>query len=996
MISPEDWRQWSALLDEALELDNDARSAWLARLQREQPQAAAALTRLLGHHDAAPTPPMALLAAHGDTARAPRRHYEQLLQDVLDDDGPDSGGAQAGQTFGAWQLLRRLGSGGMGEVWLAQRADALYRGEAAIKLLATHGDARRLAARFARERQLLAQLHHPGIARLLDAGLASGQPYLVLEYVEGRLLLDHARAQLPLLAERLRLAVAIGRAVEYAHSRLIVHRDLKPSNLMVGASGDIKLLDFGIAALLEDDDDGAGLTRLYGQGLTLDYAAPEQISGASTGVGCDVYSLGVILFELIAGQRPLRGERPGRAALEHAVLHQDAPRLSRTLATALPDDAPAGARPQDAQRVNADLDAIVAKALRKEPAERYPTMSAFIGDLEHWLGHRPVSAGRDDSVYRARLWLRRNRTIAALATAALLSLTVGLSVSLLQLRRALAAEAEAASAAQEARRQAEYAELRREFAFGLLSAGDVAVAGPSADSELSLKMLDLAASRIDSSFANQPFLRAQMRSEIGSAYHNRGLFARAITLHREAIQLYESSAAPRGYLSRALGQLGDTLDLVGDQAGAEQSFRRAIAIGPTERADNPPDGPQGRDDPYANALMSLGFILREQAKYEEAIAVLERSVARYRQTVPDHEPHYLQAQGFLSQAYRSAERYEEALAVIREQRRSYQRAQDKPSNEFGLALVFEGRALLPLGRFAEAAQTFDQAYAVLSKTLGAGHSNSNYTLTFCGEVRMEDGRYLEAEALLRDSLRRRLAEPEGGQLTFNTRWRLALNAMYRGDFNEAERQARQHLAAVLQHESAQHPLAGHAREVLGAVLIARAHWDDAIAQLQQAVAVAQAHFPPPSLVVGRSQTLLATALSGRGRHDEALPMAASAGEQLRRKMGQTHYLSAAARLAEGRAQLHAGRAAVAVKTLQLAVDDSRASLRDGHPAIGEALLAQAQALQALGRTADAAPLLREAATIFSATPGLDPARLLAVQAAAGGRQTAQDESTEVD
>lgn len=182
---------------------------------------------------------------------------------------------------------------------------------------------------------------------------------------------------------------------------------------------------------------------------------------------------------------------------------------------------PAGARPQDAHRLRGDLETVIAKALRKAPEDRYPTMAAFIADLENWLEHRPVSAGPDDWRYRSRLWLRRNRNIALLSAAALILLGAGLTISLLQLRRALAAEARAGIAAAEARRSAEYAELRREFAFGLLEAGNVGATGASAATEISLQMLDLAAARIDKSFDGQPFLRAQMRGEIAALYGNR-------------------------------------------------------------------------------------------------------------------------------------------------------------------------------------------------------------------------------------------------------------------------------------------------------------------------------------------------------------------------------------------------------------------------------------------------------------------------------------------
>lgn len=503
-IAREDWLRWSALLDEALELGPEARADWLLRLQASEPEAAAAVARLLDH-ETGPLPAGATLWVSAGQ-RTALGDFEQALHALLTADEAVAA-AVPGQSFGPWQVSERLGIGGMGEVWLATRADRLYQGQAAIKLLRTGGDMRRLAGRFARERQALARLTHPGIARLLDAGLAGDQPYLVLEHIEGQPLPDHVREQASTVTERVRLVLAIAQAVSYAHGRLIVHRDLKPSNVMVTGAGEVKLLDFGIAGLLDEAAaESTALTRLYGRGLTLDYAAPEQIAGEPTGVGCDVFSLGVMLFELLAGQRPFQAARAGRAALEHAVLHQDAPRLTQALRG---PTAVAGSRPLDAGRIGKDLEAVVSKALQKSPEDRYPTMAAFIDDLERWLEHRPVQALQQDWRRRSRLWLRRNRLAAALSGAVIASLALGLGLALWQSQQAQAQ-------ARRAELQAARATAVSRFMVDLFRAADPEKTKGAALT--ALDVLDAGAQKLLSVAGEDAEFRAEIGAALGDTY----------------------------------------------------------------------------------------------------------------------------------------------------------------------------------------------------------------------------------------------------------------------------------------------------------------------------------------------------------------------------------------------------------------------------------------------------------------------------------------------
>lgn len=464
------WQRLSAWLDEALDLSAAERGAWLAALRAREPALAPRLERMLlaalasqgGQADDDATNPAAHAAGEGigaatagAAASGPREaaapaaigagFAQQLAQALKSQPRAELLPPQPGQRLGAWRLLHLLGEGGMGEVWLAERADGLFEARAAIKLLRHDLTGPGLAARFARERAVLARLTHPGIARLLDAGeeapAQGGRAYLVIEHIEGSDLATHVRSRALPVAARVRLLLAVCRAVEHAHAQLIVHRDLKPGNVMVTPAGEPKLLDFGIAALLGDDGSMADtqLTRQAGRRLTPAYAAPEQILGAPIGVAADVYSLGVMLYELLAGVLPF-GVPAGasRMALEHAVLHTEARRLTRTTVDpAEPGAAPRGpGRPPDFERARGDLEAIAAKALRKRPAERYGSVTALAEDLDRWLTHRPVSVRREDRWHRARLWLRRNAALSAATAAVTLSLAAGMAAALSQRERA--------------------------------------------------------------------------------------------------------------------------------------------------------------------------------------------------------------------------------------------------------------------------------------------------------------------------------------------------------------------------------------------------------------------------------------------------------------------------------------------------------------------------------------------------------------------------------
>ncbi|MGE3616144.1 MAG: serine/threonine-protein kinase, partial [Gemmatimonadales bacterium] len=399
-IGPDLWRRARPLLDRALELPEAERTAFVAETTRSDPELGEALTRLL--------------AAAADEAP----FLESLDAGTLGLLGADPAGA-VGRRLGPYELIRLLGAGGMGAVYLARRADGEFEQRVAVKVIRSGPLDASAVARFRRERQILAWLDHPHIARLLDGGVDEAGPYLVMEYVEGEPIDQYCDRHGLGVPDRIRVFLAVCDAVEYAHRNLIVHRDLKPGNILVTESGQVKLLDFGIARLLDDEPADGAVTETGTQLLTRDYASPEQIRGGPITTASDGYALGVVLYQLLTGRLPhdTRGMSP--AALEHEVTEVAPPR-------------PSSLR----RELSGDLDTILLQALRPDPARRYGTAAALADDLRRHLERRPVSARPDTLGYRLSRFVRRNALAVGAATVLLVSIVGGALATMYQGARA--------------------------------------------------------------------------------------------------------------------------------------------------------------------------------------------------------------------------------------------------------------------------------------------------------------------------------------------------------------------------------------------------------------------------------------------------------------------------------------------------------------------------------------------------------------------------------
>ncbi len=526
-MDPERWQRLSPLLDALFELEEGERERHLAELRESDPALAAELEELIA-------------LEHGS---------ESFLSEPVVSLAPS---ARSGAMVGPYRLDLLLGEGGMGQVWSAARADGLYQRRVALKLLRPGLADPNLRLRFTRERQILARLEHPHIARLLDAGISNdNQPYLALEYVEGEPITDYCRNRSVPLETRLALFHQICEAVSHAHANLIVHRDLKPSNIMVTPGGEVRLLDFGIAKLLDTENKTLDRTRTGVRAFTLHYAAPEQVRGEPVTTMTDVYSLGVVLYELLADTKPYRLKRQTDAEWEEAILAHDPQRPSQALLRATSEAATqhdaAGLR-RRARALIGDLDNITLKALAKRPEQRYASVEALSLDLQRHQAGRPVQARAQSLGYRIRKYVHRHRWALATGTLVATVLVGALGIVAWQAR--------------EAAREAARAQAMQDFVIGLFESAGIAADGKPLSVEDLLKAGEEGGRGLSS---RQPGARAEILGVIARIHISRGNYRAALdVLGQQAAMIAAMSDPPSSLRLQAATQTGRAQRLLGE------------------------------------------------------------------------------------------------------------------------------------------------------------------------------------------------------------------------------------------------------------------------------------------------------------------------------------------------------------------------------------------------------------------------------------------------
>jgi tetratricopeptide (TPR) repeat protein/tRNA A-37 threonylcarbamoyl transferase component Bud32 len=855
------------------------------------------------------------------------------LAEVAYQTGPDL----AGRRIGAWRIVREIGRGGMARVFLADRADGHFVQQVAIKLLRPGLDSEFDLDRFRAERQILASLNHPNIARLLDGGVTEQElPYLVLEYVDGQPIDRYCNQRDLSTEERVRLFLTVAEATQFAHRNLVVHRDLKPSNILVAADGTVKLLDFGLAKLLEP---AAALpspptTHPGHRWMTPQYAAPEQVRGEPVTTLTDVYQLGAVLYELLTGALPF-GTAATMHELEHAVVHDDPP-------------APSSLSPE----LHGDLDAIVLKALQKEPDQRYPSARELAEDLGNYLSGHPVRARRWTARYRAVRFARRHRGGVAFGALAVTLLAGGLVRE-----AALRARAEAS---------ARKAEAVERYLVGVFDVADPYAPPDGRTGELTVRaMLDRGADRLDS-LASQPEVEAEVRTVLGRVYTNLGAYDRAVPALRRALEQRRALHGPsHPDVAEAMDQLGVVL-LKQDHLGeAEPLLREALAqrrrlLGERDSATT------ASMDHVAQLLENRNAFAEAEPLFREALAtrrLMHGDSALSVATSENNLARFLHTRGSDSNA---VVLFGRALAI---RRRTL--GVDHPltaETVHDLATAEEG-----LGHYADAERHYREALGIQRRRLGSAHRSVTMGLNDLGQMLFKLSRLEEADSLLREALalnRQIFGENhEGVSANLSN---LALIVRERGDFERAERLLRNALAIDRHLYGAEHVNVGFDLNELGVVLRLKGQPDSAVSVLREALAMSRHLAGDDQRSTLAVMISLARALRETGRFAEAESLFRGALGKLDPSNAEESSLVIPGQIGLGRTLTATGRAATAVPLLDSAVTLARGKLGPDHWRTAEAELALGEAFLRLRQRSRAEPLLRQAGAVLRARRRAQP------------------------
>ena len=804
----------SPYLDEALALTHASRADWLAAISARDAALGTELEGLLAEHESMQDSGF----LEDEISVFPRGATTPSME---------------GQIIGAYRLLSLIGQGGMGSVWLAERCDGRFEGRAAVKLLNLALGRRGVEERFRREGNVLAKLTHAHIARLVDAGVSdAGQPYLVLEHVDGRPIDRYCDEHHLGIEARINLFLDVLAAVAHAHGNLIVHRDIKPANVLVRVDGEVKLLDFGIAKLLDPDDawgnSGVGevsaLTQEAGSPLTLQFAAPEQVDQGEITIATDVYALGVLLYLLLTGEHPVGAAARSPATLMKAIVEVEPQRMS----DAVMGEAKTADKRKLHRMLRGDLDTIVAKAIKKNASERYVSVSALADDLRRYLRREPISARADTTWYRAAKFVRRHARGVAAAVVVVLMLA---AMTMFYTIR-LAAERD------RAQREATKAARVSEALSGLLNGADPIANPATADGFTVAGLLDAATDRVQKELADQPDAQAEIFTTIGRMYRRVGMYDKAQNLLERALVSGRAAfGAEHATVAQTLTDLGGLAAEKGDYKTAAASLESALSM--RRRIYGP------EHTSVADTLAELGRIYQDQGLNARAEPLHREALAIRRTVLGDERGETAVSLSDLASVLRLNGDLDGAEALLRQSLAVHRKTRGDAhamtaTTMHDLALVVAAK-----GDGTSAESLFRSAMDIHRKALGENHPLVAVTLNSLSHVLRDQKRNAAAVTALEEALR--IARPALGndhQLIAIYTLNLASVHLAMGEAEAAEPLAREGLRIRLLSPqmvpnrrrivSDDDWSIGAAKSLLGATLIARARYSEAEAVLLDA------------------------------------------------------------------------------------------------------------------------------------------------------------------
>ncbi|NBC64355.1 MAG: tetratricopeptide repeat protein [Bacteroidetes bacterium] len=821
-MKPERWKKIETICQEAMTLRGKERTTYIENSCAGDPDLFEEVKSLLEHEDP-------------DWMEAPLVEVQSSML-FTDEEKAEQ------QNIGPYRLIRKIGSGGMGHVYLAVRNDQQFERLVALKVIRSGVVSDDILSRFYEERQILATLNHPNIARLFDGGTTADKlPWFAMEFVKGTPVTDYCERHQSTLDERLDLFLEICSAVQYAHQNLIVHRDLKPANILITETGRPKLLDFGIAKLM-DFEQSPGVTQYQNRLMTPEYASPEQVRSESISTVSDLYSLGVLLYELLTGDLPYHFDKRTPASIEKTITNQ---------IPVVPS------KKENTLHSKGDLDTIILKALKKDQSKRYSSVEQFADDIRRYQKSLPVIAQKDSISYRAGKFFRRH-TIGAAASAVIAILVI--SFATVTYFQALAIEERAI----EAENERDRAEQVIDFLVTLFEASDPAQS--AGETITAQELLERGSKRIEEELGEQPQMRAEMEHVMGRVYSSLDQLRQAENLVRSSLNTRrELFGMNHSVTATSQDLLAELLRKQGKYRAADSLHRETLSVRNKLFGSTHPD--------VAASQEHLAWVLHDQGKYEEAEYLYRKALAARRAYYDSAHANIATNIHNLAWVLHDQGKYEEAESLYREALTMRRQLTGEEHPAVAESLNNLGWLLNDQGNLDEAESILREALRLRRKLLGNEHSSVAQTLSTLAQTLRAQRDYDEAEKMYREALtvyRSQLGNEHSyvaGALN-----NLALILQNKGDLDEAENRYREALDIQRNIHGESHPYVVASMSNLGALIRDRGEFEEAEKIFEDVLSIDRNLYGEDHRYIADDLQNLAELKYQQGKFEQAVPL----------------------------------------------------------------------------------------------------------------------------